>query len=82
MALWFLRGLTFEVTRDRRWGAWPARPMMKHTASRAKCPAAGPRVDRGVRPHWRTERGGSDLCSTLLAEKPNVSGDEDTKPNS
>lgn len=47
-----LRGLTFEVTRARRWGAWPARCMMNQGASRAKCPAAGPRVDRGVRRRW------------------------------
>jgi hypothetical protein len=44
------RGLTFEVTRDRRIGARPAKPMMYHTASRAWCQAVGPRVDRGVRP--------------------------------
>jgi hypothetical protein len=50
-------GLTFEVKRDRRWGAWPAMPMMYYTAARAKCPAVGPRVDRGVRPRCSMPRG-------------------------
>ena len=41
--------LTFEVRRDRRCGARPARPMICPTASRAWCHAVGPRLDRGVR---------------------------------
>src|SRR5882724_12417945 len=45
-----LCGLTFEVRRDRRWDARPARPMICLTASRAWRPAVGPRLDRGVRP--------------------------------
>ena len=43
--------LTFEVRRDRRIGARPARRMIDLGASRAWCQAVGPRLDRGVRPH-------------------------------
>ena len=32
-------GLTFELRGRRRCGAWPARRMMDHNASRAKCHA-------------------------------------------
>jgi hypothetical protein len=48
-----LCGLTFEVRRDRRYCAWPARRMMNQGGSRAKCDAVGPRLDRGVRRHLR-----------------------------
>jgi hypothetical protein len=44
------RCLTFEVRRDQRRGARPARPMICPTASRAWCHAVGPRLDRRVRP--------------------------------
>ncbi len=47
----WVRGLTFEVTRGLRWGARPGGRMINSTWSRAWCPAAGPRVDRGVRLH-------------------------------
>ncbi len=46
-----LCGLTFEVTRGRRWDDWPARRIVYLGVARARRPAAGPRVDRGVRPH-------------------------------
>jgi hypothetical protein len=49
----FLRGLTFELRRDRRYCAWPARRMMNQSASRAKRNAVGPRLERGVRPRLR-----------------------------
>src|SRR5438034_1930719 len=42
-------GLTFELRRDRRYCAWPARRIMNQGASRAKCNAVGPRLERGVR---------------------------------
>jgi hypothetical protein len=45
----FLRGLTFELRRDRRCCAWPAKRIMYQGASRAKCNAVGPRLERGVR---------------------------------
>jgi hypothetical protein len=45
----FLRSLTFEVRRDRRCCAWPAKRIMYQGASQAKCNAVGPRLDRGVR---------------------------------
>src|SRR4030095_2522801 len=44
-------GLTFELRRDRRCCAWPARRIMYQGASRAKCNAVGPRLERGVRRH-------------------------------
>jgi hypothetical protein len=52
IALRDCRGRTFELSRDRRWDARPARPMMNNTASRAWWPAAGPRLERGVRPRF------------------------------
>src|SRR5438876_5281546 len=51
-----LRCLTFELRRDRRYCAWPARRIMYQGASRAKCNAVGPRLERGVRPHSLHER--------------------------
>ena len=45
------RRLTFELSRDQRRDARPARRMMNQGASRAWWPAAGPRLERGVRPH-------------------------------
>ena len=45
-----LRGLTFELSRERRCGAWPARRMMTVSASRAKCHAGASRLQRRVRP--------------------------------
>ena len=47
-----LRGLTFELSRERRCGAWPARPMISEAASRAKCHAGASRLERRVRPHF------------------------------
>ena len=46
-----LRGLTFEVRRDLRQDARPARKMICLSASRAWRLAVGPRLDRRVRPH-------------------------------
>jgi len=43
--------LTFELRRERRDGAWPARPMIRTTASRAKCHAGASRLQRRVRRH-------------------------------
>ncbi len=41
--------LTFELRGRSRDGAWPARPMMRTTASRAKCHAGGgPRSSEGL----------------------------------
>ena len=48
--LWFLCGLTFEVSWDRRCDARPARPMIDSAASRAWRHAVGPQLERGVRP--------------------------------
>jgi hypothetical protein len=48
-----LRGLTFEVRRDRREGARPGGGRIDNARSRAWCIAVGPRLDRGVRPHCR-----------------------------
>jgi hypothetical protein len=45
------RCLTFEFSRGQRHGAWPARRMMYHSASRAKCHAGDRRLQRGVRRH-------------------------------
>ena len=45
-----LRGLTFEVRRDRRQSARPGGRMISLTWSRAWWFAVGPRLDRGVRP--------------------------------
>src|SRR5438552_486100 len=45
-----LRRLTFEVRRDRRYWARPARRMIDAWAARAWPNAVGPRLDRGVRP--------------------------------
>ncbi len=44
------RRLTFELRRERWRGAWPARRMMDHSASRAKCHAGASRLERRVRP--------------------------------
>src|SRR5438876_7118011 len=44
-----LRGLTFELSRDRRYCAWPARRMMNQGVSRAKRNAVGRRLERRVR---------------------------------
>ncbi len=74
------RGLTFEVTRDRRRDARPARRMIGQGASPAWWPAVGPRVDRGVRP-----RGVGDAAAGPTATEPNtLAGDERydcSKPN-
>ncbi len=67
-----LRRLTFEVTRGRRWDAWPAWRIVHLGAARARWPAAGPRVDRGVRPHW----GRSELIAAVpsgMAQRRRVS---------
>jgi hypothetical protein len=45
----YSRCLTFELRRDRRYCAWPARRIMNQGASRAKCNAVGPRLERRVR---------------------------------
>jgi hypothetical protein len=52
-----LRGLTFELRRDRRYCAWPARRIMNQGALRAKCNAVGPRLQRGVRQRRPDARG-------------------------
>jgi hypothetical protein len=44
-------GLTFELSGECRHGAWPARRMMYHSASRAKCYAGASLLQRRVRPH-------------------------------
>jgi hypothetical protein len=41
--------LTFELRGARRYGAWPARPMINSTASRAKCHAGARPFQRRVR---------------------------------
>jgi len=64
-------GLTFELRRERRDGAWPARPMIRTTGSRAKCHAGASRLQRRVRRHCaraclrlaRTSRLGSGSSS-------------------
>ena len=61
-----LRGLTFEVTRDRRVGAGPAGHMIGLGATRAWCQAVGPRVDRRVRPR--------DLRNAAMADASTVDG--------
>ena len=43
------RGLTFELRRERRCGAWPAGRMMDHSGKRAKCHAGASRLQRRVR---------------------------------
>jgi len=43
--------LTFELRRERRDGTWPARRMIRMSASRAKCHAGASRLQRRVRPH-------------------------------
>ena len=45
-----LCALTFELRRERRDGAWPARRMIRPSASRAKCHAGASRLQRRVRP--------------------------------
>ncbi len=42
--------LTFELRRERRYGAWPAGWMMYHSRRRAKCYAGASRLQRRVRP--------------------------------
>jgi len=49
---WLSWRLTFEVRRGRRRGSPPAGGMIRTTRRRAGCLAVGPRLDRGVRPHW------------------------------
>ncbi len=49
MRIWWR--LTFELRRDRRQGARPARCKMNHCTARAWWLAVGPRLERGVRPH-------------------------------
>ncbi len=46
-------GLTFELRGARRCGAWPARRMMYHSASRAKCHAGVRPLERRGGPHPR-----------------------------
>jgi len=46
-----LCALTFELRGERRCGAWPARRMMDHNASRAKCHAGARPLERRVRAH-------------------------------
>jgi hypothetical protein len=43
------RRLTFELSRERRYGAWPAGRMMYHSGRRAKCHAGASRLQRRVR---------------------------------
>src|SRR5947207_1561454 len=62
-----LRGLTFELRRDRRYCAWPARRIMYQGASRAKCNAVGPRLERGVRQRVRWHEQSSDDGSLTWA---------------
>ena len=47
-----MRGLTFELSRPRRRGAWAARRMMTLAASRPKCPASVSPRERRVGPRW------------------------------
>ncbi len=47
--------LTFELRRERRYGAWPARRMIRTTGSRAKCHAGASRLQRRVRRHCSRE---------------------------
>ena len=47
------RRLTFELSRERRYGAWPAGRMMDHSGKRAKCHAGASRLQRRVRAHVR-----------------------------
>ncbi len=51
-----IRGLTFELRRPLRIGAWAARRMMDHNVSRPKCQAVEGRLERRVRPHLAAER--------------------------
>jgi hypothetical protein len=44
-------GLTFELSGPHRQGAWAARRMMNHNASRPKCLAGVGPLERRVRPH-------------------------------
>ncbi len=44
--------LTFELRRERRYGAWPAGRMMDHSGKRAKCYAGASRLQRRVRPRF------------------------------
>jgi hypothetical protein len=43
--------LMFELSWERRYGAWPAKRMMNHTASRAKRHAGASRLERRVGRH-------------------------------
>lgn len=43
--------LTFELSRERRYGAWPAERMMNQSGKRAKRHAGASRLERRVRPH-------------------------------
>jgi hypothetical protein len=43
--------LTFELSGERRYSAWPARRMMAVSASRAKCYAGAIPLQRRVRRH-------------------------------
>ena len=50
--IWFLRSLTFELSRHRRWDARPGlAKMYRVPPDRAWWPAVGARLERGVRPH-------------------------------
>jgi len=68
-----LSRLTFELSRPRRDGTWPARRMMTARALRAKCHAGVGRLERRVRQHclWRTKPMQEDEahkhCFALLA---------------
>ena len=52
-SIWFLRSLTFELSRHRRWDARPRRQKMYTVpVAGAWWPAVGARLERGVRPQF------------------------------
>ena len=64
---WCIRRLTFELSRPRRCGAWPARRMMTARAWRAKCHAGAGRLERRVRQHCL---GRTELTRECAAHRP------------
>ncbi len=73
--------LTFELRRERRCGAWPARRMIRTTGSRAKCHAGASRLQRRVRPHRVDALRKCRMEAVCPAQRPATVAREPGAPN-
>lgn len=64
-------GLTSEVRRAQRHGAWAARSMMNKGVARPRCHTVAGRLDRGVRRHRSRPSGGEAAGSPLSSVRIN-----------